>query len=156
VRSVAAGHKARALLAASLFALTPSQAEPIAWISGRVDSVAALFYLGAFLCFVRFRLDEGAPSAKAPPLEVEGAGGRRGAWLVAALLIFICGLFAKQTLVTFPLLVLAYDVAYGRSPRRWTRRELVSRYGLTCCSRSSPSHIWRFGMLFSGTRFVRI
>src|SRR4030095_16830639 len=73
-------------------------------------------------------LDEGAPSAKAPPLEVEGAGGRRGAWLVAALLIFICGLFAKQTLVTFPLLVLAYDVAYGRSPRRWTRRELVSRY----------------------------
>jgi hypothetical protein len=128
VRSVAAGHKARALLAASLFALTPSHAEPIAWISGRVDSVAALFYLGAFLCFVRFRLDEGAPSAKAQPFEAEGAGGRRGGWLVAALLIFICGLFAKQTLVTFPLLVLAYDVAYGRSPLRWTRRELLSRY----------------------------
>jgi hypothetical protein len=128
VRSVAARHKARALLAASLFALTPSHAEPIAWISGRVDSVAALFYLGAFLCFVRFRLDEGVPSAKAPALEAAGAGGRRGAWLVAALLIFICGLFAKQTLVTFPLLVLAYDVAYGRSPRRWTRRELLSRY----------------------------
>ena len=45
-----------ALLAASLFALMPSHAEPMAWISGRVDSLAALFYLGAFLCFVRFRL----------------------------------------------------------------------------------------------------
>jgi hypothetical protein len=128
VRSVAARHKARALLAASLFALTPSHAEPIAWISGRVDSLAALFYLGAFLCFVRFRLDGGASSAKASPLEAEGAARRRGAWLVAALLIFICGLFAKQTLVTFPLLVLAYDVVCGPSPRRWTRRELLSRY----------------------------
>ena len=128
VRSVAAAHKARALLAASLFALTPSHAEPIAWISGRVDSVAALFYLGAFLCFARFRLDGGAASETGSHLQAEGAARRRGAWLVAALLIFICGLFAKQTLVTFPLLVLAYDVAGGRTPRRLTRRERLSRY----------------------------
>ena len=101
---------------------------PLPWISGRVDSVAALFYLGAFLCFARFRLDEGAASETASHLEAEGAAGRRGAWLVAALLIFICGLFAKQTLVTFPLLVLAYDVAGGRTPRRLTARERLSRY----------------------------
>jgi hypothetical protein len=128
VRSVAAAHKARALLAASLFALTPSHAEPIAWISGRVDSVAALFYLGAFLCFARFRLDEGAASETASHLEAEGAAWRRSTWLVATLLIFIGGLFAKQTLVTFPPLVLAYDVACGHTPHRLTRRELISRY----------------------------
>ena len=80
------------MLAASLFALMPSHAEPVAWISGRVDSLAALFYLGAFLCFVRFRL------------------GNRHAWLFAALLIFTCGLFAKQSLVTFPVLILAFDL----------------------------------------------
>jgi hypothetical protein len=128
VRSVAAGHRARALLAASLFALTPSHAEPIAWISGRVDSVAALFYLGAFLCFTRFRLGDGTSSAKASPLEAEAAAGRRAAWFAAALLIFICGLFAKQTLVMFPVLVLAYELVCGPSPRRWTRRELLFRY----------------------------
>ena len=75
----------------------PSHAEPIAWISGRVDSLASLFYLGAFLCFVRFRL------------------GNRRAWLFAALLIFTCGLFAKQSLVTFPLLILAFDLLGPRS-----------------------------------------
>lgn len=41
-RSVAPEQKAVALLAASLFVLMPSHAEPISWISGRVDSLAAL------------------------------------------------------------------------------------------------------------------
>ncbi len=83
-RSIAPGEPAFAALAASLFALMPSHAEPVAWISGRVDSLAALFYLGAFLCFVRFRV------------------ANRRTWLFAALLIFTGGLFAKQSVVTFP------------------------------------------------------
>ncbi len=91
-RSIAPGEPAFAALAASLFAIMPSHAEPIAWISGRVDSLASLFYLGAFLCFVRFRL------------------GHRPAWLIGALLIFACGLFAKQSLVTLPVIILAYDL----------------------------------------------
>src|SRR5262245_2798321 len=66
-RSVTPGQSAVAVFAASLFVLMPSHTEPVAWISGRVDSVAALFYLGAFLCFVQFRLRD------------------RPAWLVATL-----------------------------------------------------------------------
>jgi hypothetical protein len=91
-RSIAPREPALAALAALLFALMPSHAEPVAWISGRVDSLAGLFYLGAFLCFVRFRLVN------------------RHAWLLAALLIFIGGLFAKQSIVTFPALILAFDL----------------------------------------------
>jgi hypothetical protein len=90
-RSVAPREPAFALLAASLFALMPSHAEPIAWISGRVDSLASLFYLGALLCFVRFRLEH------------------RRRWLLTALAIFSCGLFAKQSVVTFPALIIAFD-----------------------------------------------
>ena len=93
-RSIAPGEPAFALLAASLFALMPSHAEPVAWISGRVDSLAALFYLGAFLCFGQ------VPSRESP-----------SAWLLGALLVFTCGLFAKQSIVTFPVLVLAFDSA---------------------------------------------
>ena len=96
-RSIAPGEPAFALLAASLFALMPSHAEPVAWISGRVDSIAALFYLGAFLCFVRFRIRN------------------RRRWLLGALLVFACGLFAKQSLVTLPLLILAFDMMRRRS-----------------------------------------
>jgi hypothetical protein len=93
-RSVAPREPMCALLAGSLFALMPSHAEPIAWISGRVDSIASIFYLGAFLCFVRFRL-------------VQGAG-----WLLAAVLAFACGLFAKQSVVTLPALLIAFDVLW--------------------------------------------
>jgi hypothetical protein len=109
-RSVAPGQRALALLAGAIFVLMPSHAEPIAWISGRVDSVAAVFYLGGFLCFVRFRLRH------------------KRAWFVATLLIFAGGLFAKQTLVTFPLIILAYDLVYGPGLAASTRREWISRY----------------------------
>jgi hypothetical protein len=107
-RSVIPREPRVALLAATLFALMPSHAEPIAWISGRVDSLASLFYLGAFLCFVRFRL------------------GNRRAWLAGALLTFACGLFVKQSLVTFPVLILAFDLIGPRfaasSGGRWQSR----------------------------------
>jgi hypothetical protein len=110
-RSVAPGQKAVALLASSLFVLMPSHAEPVAWISGRVDSFAALLYLSAFLCFVRFRLRQ------------------RRAWFFAALVIFVCGLFAKQSLVTLPLLILAFDVVYGSTLHGSTRSGvIISRY----------------------------
>jgi hypothetical protein len=108
-RSVAPRQKAAALLAASFFVLMPSHAEPIAWISGRVDSLVALFYLAAFACFVRFR------------------HVHRSRWLVAALVIFTCGLFAKQSFVTFPLLVLAYDFVHQPRPGGSAWRALGSR-----------------------------
>ena len=107
-RSIAPGEPRFAVLAASLFALMPSHAEPVAWISGRVDSLAALFYLGAFLCFVRFRLVN------------------RQAWLWATLLIFVAGLFAKQTIVTFPLLILAFDLI-GPTAQHSARRPSFAR-----------------------------
>ncbi len=103
-QSIAPGEPAVAALAASLFALMPSHAEPVAWISGRVDSLASLFYLGAFLCYVRFRL------------------ANRHVWLFAALVIFIGGLFAKQSIVTFPVLILAFDLLLPGS-----REAVVSR-----------------------------
>jgi hypothetical protein len=98
-RSVAPHEPMFAVLAGSFFALMPSHAEPIAWISGRVDSIASLFYLGAFLCFVRFRLTQ-----------------RRG-WLFAAWLSFVCGLFAKQSVVTLPLLLVAFDLLWPVSTK---------------------------------------
>src|SRR6185436_10604858 len=99
-RSIAPREPMFAVLAASFFALMPSHAEPIAWVSGRVDSLAALFYLGAFLCFVRFRL------------------GNRRHWLVAALVVFACGLFTKQSVVTLPVLLLAFDWLLQRPEHR--------------------------------------
>ena len=115
-RSIAPREPGFALLAASLFALMPSHAEPVAWISGRVDSLVSVFYLGAFLCFVRFRLEH------------------RPGWLLATLVAFVCGLFAKQSMVTLPLLLVAFDVVWPVSDQ--TR------------DRSWPTRAWPHVVLF--------
>ena len=110
-RSVAPGQHAVGLLSASLFVLLPSHAQPVAWISGRVDSLAAAFYLGAFLCFIQFRLRQ------------------RRTWLAASLGLFVANLYAKQTAITFPVAILAYEiVCWGPGFRELGRRALRSRY----------------------------
>ena len=93
-RAVAPGQVGFPVLAAALFAQScPVMAEPISWISGRVDSLAALFYLGAFWSFIQFRRRQ------------------RVSWLLAALIIvFACGLFTKQSVLTFRYLILAFDL----------------------------------------------
>jgi len=87
------------LIAGVLFAILPCHAETIAWISGRVDSWATLLYLGSFLCFVRFRQHRSAES------------------YFISLGLFALGLFAKQTVVTLPILLLAYEWIYGMRGR---------------------------------------
>jgi hypothetical protein len=98
-RSVAPTNPWIGLIAGALFAIMPCHAEPVSWISGRVDSLAALFYLGAFFCFVRFR------------------SHRLYGFYAGALVLFFIGLFAKQSVVTLPVLLLAYDFVSGRISR---------------------------------------
>ena len=44
-----------AAFAALVFAILPMQTESVAWVTGRVDSMPACFYLASFLLFVRWR-----------------------------------------------------------------------------------------------------
>ena len=44
-----------AMFAGLMFVLLPVHAESVAWITGRVDSMPAFFYLAAFLAYVRYR-----------------------------------------------------------------------------------------------------
>jgi tetratricopeptide (TPR) repeat protein len=84
-----------ALLAALLFAVTPSKSEAVANVVGRSELMAALFTLGS----VRFALE---------------AGVRSAAWGAAACLLLACA--SKETgLVALPLVALV--AADGRSWR---------------------------------------
>ena len=46
---------ASALVAAFAFAVLPMQTESVAWVTGRVDSMPAFFYLAAFYLYCRWR-----------------------------------------------------------------------------------------------------
>ena len=83
-----------ATFAALVFVLLPVHTESVAWITGRVDSMPAFFYLASFLAYIRWRT---APHG----------GGR---WYAAAVTIFFVALFTKQNTITMVGTLVAYDV----------------------------------------------
>jgi hypothetical protein len=85
-----------ATLASMLFVLLPNQGETVAWITGRVDSLPAFFYIASFLTYVRWRA---------------GHGSRLYWW---SLLWCFVALFSKQTAITLGPALVVYDALVGR------------------------------------------
>jgi len=84
-----------AWLGAALFALHPIQVESVAWITERKNVLSGLFYLSAFLAYLRFaRVDDDAA----------GSSERRS-WgtYAAASALFLCALLSKTVTATLPV-----------------------------------------------------
>ena len=86
--------------AALVFAVLPMQTESVAWVTGRVDSMPACFYLASFLLYARWRARPGASIY---------------AWSVVA---YFVALFTKQNTVTLLPAILVYDAMVARRPVR--------------------------------------
>lgn len=91
---------AAAATAALCFAVLPMQAESVAWITGRVDSMPACFFLAAFLLFVRWRTS---------------GRGRDYWWAVVWCAV---ALLSKQNTVILVPCLMAYDLVVRRQPVR--------------------------------------
>ncbi|HJP61221.1 MAG TPA: hypothetical protein VJ865_14535 [Gemmatimonadaceae bacterium] len=89
-----------AALAAVLFAILPMQTESVAWVTGRVDSMPACFYLLSFLLYERWR-----------------ARGRASLYIWSVIACFVA-LFTKQNAVTLPAALILYDAIVARHPVR--------------------------------------
>ena len=87
-----------ATFAALVFVLLPVQTESVAWITGRVDSMPAFFYLASFLAYVKWRRDGS------------------GMWYAGSLAIFFVALFTKQNTITMVATLGAYDLLVLRRP----------------------------------------
>ena len=88
-----------AALAMAVFLLFPTHAETVAWISGRADSLPAVFYLGAFLAYVLWTQSR-----------------KNRAWLYGlSVATFFLALFTKQYAITMIGTLLAYDVLVSAS-----------------------------------------
>ncbi len=108
-----------ATFAALVFVLLPVQAESVAWITGRVDTMPAFFYIASFLLFAWWRRGRSTP-------------GARHVWLryVASLVMFFFALFSKQNTITLAPALVAYDFFIGRRfPFRWGKRSAHVRQG---------------------------
>jgi len=85
-----------AMFAALLFAVHPVNTEAITYISGRSMSLMTLFYLFAFLAYIK------------------GSEERKAVWLyVASPALFILAVATKETAVTLPFALLLWEVCYA-------------------------------------------
>jgi hypothetical protein len=87
-----------AVFAGVLFVLLPVHTESVAWITGRVDSMPALFYLGSFLAYARWRA---------------GGSSRWPSYLLSVAIFFVA-LFTKQNTITMVGTLVTYDVLVRR------------------------------------------
>jgi tetratricopeptide (TPR) repeat protein len=84
-----------AFSAATLFGLHPVHIESVAWVSGVTDPLMAIFLMGSFLAYLRFRQ------------------GNRWGWMGLALTLFALGLLEKETTVVLGPLVFVYAWLYA-------------------------------------------
>lgn len=84
--------------AAIVFALLPVHPETVVWVTGRVDSMPALFYVGTVLLYAAWR--------------------ELGRWqaYAGALALFFAALFSKQNTITMVGTLVAYDLLIVRGP----------------------------------------
>jgi len=87
-----------AMVAAVVFVVLPNHAETAAWMTGRVDSMPAFFYLAAFLAWVRWRHTRD-----------------RSAYLWSIAWCFVA-LFSKQNTITLVPALMLYDWIVERRP----------------------------------------
>ncbi len=98
-----------AMLAAALFALHPSHAEVVAWVTGHKDTFVGFFYLGAIYFYIR-RSRLSATDT------------------VLCLLFYFLALGSKPSAVSLPLVLVAYDFLLrgGEGGKRWDAGRVIA------------------------------
>jgi len=85
-------------ISALLFAIHPIHTESVTWIKNRSDILASLFFLSAFLLFVK-RSD---------------TAGKSGICYLSSLMLFILAVVSKETAFTLPFILTAYTLLFRR------------------------------------------
>ncbi len=102
-----------AAVAGLVFVLLPIQAESVAWVTGRVDSLPAFFYFASFLLYVR--------SVRSGSVRLQADYW----WSVA---LFFAALFSKQNTITMVPALIAFDVLLAEEARRAGSARWAIRY----------------------------
>jgi hypothetical protein len=114
-----------AAAAGVIFVLLPIQAESVAWITGRVDSLPTLFYFASFLLYVRsVRLKPNPTNADGVRLQADHpdiSRGRLQPAYLCSVVLFFAALFSKQNTITMAPALVLFDwiVRRRRFEIRW-------------------------------------
>jgi hypothetical protein len=89
-----------AVLAGLVFLVHPSHTEAVSWIIGRHDILATLFVLCSWYSYMQFRTQS------------------KAAYLVWSLGAFLIAMLFKESAITFPLILAAYEVLLFHTQKR--------------------------------------
>lgn len=86
-----------AFLVSLLFLISPLNAESVFWISSTSHLMASLFFIWGFVAYINW-----------------GAERRKWFFYLLAVLAFILGLFSHEYMITFPLIIIIYELLFTR------------------------------------------
>lgn len=89
-----------AFAAALIFGVHPIHVESVAWITGVCDPLYSVFFLAAFLAYMK------------------GRGENATKWTVSALVLCGFSLLSKEPAATFPAIICAYEYMFSDGERR--------------------------------------
>ncbi|HUS51886.1 MAG TPA: hypothetical protein VMX77_00285, partial [Candidatus Bathyarchaeia archaeon] len=103
------GKKLIALIGSLFLLIHPVNGEAVFWISSTSILLARFFYLWGFLAYLGWRKNQ----EKWKPL-----------FYLASILAFVLGLASHELMVTFPLLIIFYDLVFGQftKTKGWLKR----------------------------------
>ncbi|MDY6862339.1 MAG: tetratricopeptide repeat protein [Thermodesulfobacteriota bacterium] len=102
-----------ALSAALIFALHPLHVEAVVWLSGRKFVLLSFFYFLSFYFYCRF--------------SSISKGSARIGYYLAALIAYYLALCSQPMAITFPLIILCYDLCFFK---KFNGKELLHRIAL--------------------------
>jgi hypothetical protein len=100
-------------LAGSIFLLLPSHTEAVSWISARTDVISTFFALGALALYLVYKQHQ-KPYIK-----------------YTSLLLFLAGLLSKESIVSFPGIILCYEI-YEYFFQKKHRKKLANHFFIFC------------------------
>ena len=121
-----------------IFLLLPSHTEAVSWISGRTDLIATLFFLLALIFYDSYQQERHIP------------------YLAATLVLFTLAIFAKESAICLPLIIIAMELSPATNPGQAPDfKQAIKTGGLfvfiifglllspLCCHRHIYRWLWR-------------
>ncbi len=107
------------LLGTLVFSAHPIHTEAVSWISGRTDSLFTLFFFAAFYFYLKS--------------QKQSEEGKYKKNIFLMLLFFTLGLLCKEMMITFPVIVILFDILYSGYKQKYTLqifRDRLPVYGM--------------------------
>ncbi|MFC1736246.1 hypothetical protein ACFL1X_09020 [Candidatus Hydrogenedentota bacterium] len=104
------GSQKQAFLAGALFAIAPSQAFTVAWVSGRTELLAAIFCFASVLAFLTYREKNSL------------------VWYLVSAAMLVLALSSKEGSIAIPLVLLTADMTFEKFDVRRDSLRLLLRH----------------------------